>query len=491
MPDPDSRPESDLTTPPSGARGDSVPFPAREASLGGWGNHPVAPGRISSVDRESGAKAAVAAHAGAGTTSGGLVARGLGRAYGDSAINGGGLVLEQRPRRRYLAFDEQTGVLHAEAGASLADIIRTFGPRGWFPGTVPGTKFVTLGGAIAADVHGKNHHVDGSFSTFVESFDLLLASGEVRRVTRDTEPTLFAATVGGMGMTGIVLTAAVRLRRVGSGYYRVRNERARNYEHMLELLAASDDAYRYSVAWLDGIASGDSLGRGVLMLGNDAAADELPAKLRPRAFDPPLRRTKTLPVHLPGFALNPLTMRMMNTGYWMSQRTGESFVDYDRYFFPLDAVNHWNRGYGKRGFVQYQALLPDDAAHDGTRAILEAIAASGRASFLSVLKRSGPAGEGMLSFLFPGVTLALDIPNGGAPVRRLCERLDAMLLDHGGRLYLAKDALASAETIRAMYPRLDEFLAVKRRIDPDGVFTSSQARRVGLDPFRGPDGGSA
>jgi FAD/FMN-containing dehydrogenase len=460
--------------------------------VAGWGNHPAEECRVAAADRDAAVRRAVLAAAdGGGPSAAGVIARGLGRAYGDSAVNGGGLVLEQRPRRRFLDFDEATGLLRAEAGASLADVIEAFLPRGWFPGTVPGTKFVTLGGAIAADVHGKNHHVDGSFGSFVDSFALMLADGTVLECSRDREPELFAATLGGMGLTGVILEATVRLRRVETGWYRVRTERARNLDDMLDRFDAGDDDYRYSVAWLDGIARGDGLGRGILMRANDAGLDELPAKARRRALDPPRRPERTLPVHLPGFTLNPLTMRAMNTGYYALHRPGESFVDFDRYFFPLDAVRHWNRGYGRRGFVQYQALLPEDAARDGLRELLGAIAASGRASFLSVLKRSGPEGEGMLSYLFPGATLALDLPNGGAPLRRLVARLDAMLLDHGGRLYLAKDALADAETIRAMYPRLEEFLAVKRRVDPAGVFTSSQARRLGLDPFRPPVEGDA
>jgi FAD/FMN-containing dehydrogenase len=476
--------------------------PARRARVAGWGNYPAADCDLSGADRQEGVRRAIAAAAEAARAatphhrepSGegpGLIARGLGRAYGDSAVNGDGIVLEQRARRRFLAFDETTGALTLEAGASLADVIDAFLPRGWFPGTVPGTKFVTIGGAIAADVHGKNHHLDGSFGSFVDGFTLMLADGSTVACSRTSEPELFAATLGGMGLTGVILEATIRLRRVETGWYRVRTERATNLDDMLDRFDTGDDDFRYSVAWLDGIARGEGLGRGVLMRANDAALDELPPKARRRALDPPRRGTRTLPVHLPDWALNPLSMKAMNTGYYALARPGEAYVDFDRYFFPLDAVRHWNRGYGRRGFVQYQALLPTASERTGLREILGAIAASGRASFLSVLKRSGPAGEGMLSYLFPGATLALDLPNTGAPLRRLVARLDAMLLDHGGRLYLAKDALAGPETIRAMYPRLDEFLAVKRRVDPAGVFTSSQARRLGLDPLRPPAPGDA
>lgn len=475
-----------MTPPPAPVRDPLPPstappgLAARRGRIAGWGNVPAAECLIAAADRSEAVRRAVDAM----RSGGGLVARGLGRAYGDSAINAGGLVLQQRDRRRFLAFDEDAGRLTVEAGASLEDVIEALLPRGWFPGTVPGTKFVTVGGAIAADVHGKNHHADGSFGGFVESFDLLTADGEVRRCSRTEEPELFAATIGGMGLTGVILEATIRLRPVETAYYRQRTERARNLHDMLDRFDAGDEDYRYSVAWLDGIASGQRLGRGILMRANDAARDELPTALRRTAVDPPRRRIRSLPVHLPPWVLNPLSMRAMNTAYHALHRPGESFVDFDRYFFPLDAVRHWNRGYGRRGFVQYQALLPRESERDGLTAILTAIAASGRASFLSVLKRSGPPGEGLLSFLFPGATLALDLPDTGAPLRRLTRRLDAMLLDHGGRLYLAKDALAAPETIRTMYPRLEEFLAVKRRVDPDGVFTSCQARRLGLAPVR-------
>ncbi len=411
-----------------------------------------------------------------------MIARGLGRSYGDPAVCTDGVVVGMRSRRHYLSFDDQRGVLHAESGASLADVIETFLPRGWFPPTVPGTKFVTIGGAIAADIHGKNHHVDGSFGSFVDFFTLLAADGRVLTCSRDRNRQLFEATVGGMGLTGIVLDAQIRLRRVPSAWCHVQTERARDLGDMLSRLTSEDDAFRYSVAWLDGIARGRSLGRGVLMRANTADPSALPPRWRSRPHCSSPRRRHTLPCFLPGVTVNPVSMRLLNSTYYHLHRPGESLVDFDRYFFPLDAVEHWNRGYGRRGFVQYQALFPNDSAETGTRELLECVTRSRLSSFLAVLKRSGPAGDGMLSYLFPGVTLALDFPNVGPRLAEITKQLDRILLKHDGRLYLAKDALTSAETIRAMYPRLDEFLDVRRQIDPDGLFSSDLSRRLGLDP---------
>ena len=378
-----------------------------------------------------------------------------------------------------LSFDEKTGVLSCEAGVSLEAIIESMLPRGWFVPTTPGTKFVTVGGAIAADVHGKNHHVDGSFGQFVEALDLMVASGEVVRCSATEDPDLFWATIGGMGLTGVIVSASVRLMRVESAWYDVEYRRYGDLDGVLEGIRDTNAGYRYSVAWIDCLASGRSLGRSVLMLGRDVRAADLPRKLCQRPLHVPSKLGKVVPIDFPSIALNPLSVKAFNAVFYGAHKSKQAFVDYDTYFYPLDGIDGWNRIYGKRGFLQYQALLPPETTRQGLVELLETISRARRASFLAVLKSCGPASQGHLSYLYPGHTLALDFPNEG-DVRGFTETLDEILLRHGGRLYLAKDSVMSAETFASMYPRLDEFRAVKARVDPEQRFVSSQARRVGI-----------
>lgn len=443
------------------------------ADLSGWGNCPVERCRVV----RPGSRAALRAVVRAGREPS-YIARGLGRAYGDAALNRDRGVIVATGLDRFLAFDEESGILECEAGAALADILRHLLPRGYFVATTPGTKHVTIGGAIAADVHGKNHHVDGSFAGGVLDFRLLTASGEEITCSRSENPEVFWATVGGMGLTGVIIRARIRLRKVPSSYVAVDSRRARDLDQALECFAATDARYRYSVAWIDCLGGGRALGRSVVMLGNDAGADEVRRRLRvdPQAL--PARASRSVPFPLPGFALNPWSVRAFNALYYAAHPDRRTLVDYNTYFYPLDHVVHWNRIYGRRGFVQYQALLPPETSRRGLIALLEALARARRAPFLAVLKGSGAGNPGMLSYLHPGHTLALDIPNSGPDLPGFLARLDAILLEHGGRLYLAKDAMTTAENFAAMYPRLAEFRAVKRRIDPAGRFASSQARRL-------------
>lgn len=444
-----------------------------EKLLAGWGNFPrqrchvVRPVSVRAVQRivVEGKRRS-------------YVSRGLGRSYGDSAVNRGEGVIVHTGRDRFLGFDPQTGALECEAGVSLAEIIDVFLPRGWFLPTTPGTKLVTVGGAIAADVHGKNHHRDGSFGNFVLGFELLAASGETLTCSASENEDVFWATVGGMGLTGVILTARIRLRRVESAYCNVTYKRSADLDALLECFAATDKDYRYSVAWVDCLASGKSLGRSVVMLANDAAAGELPRRLRAAPLSLPAKRIKSVPFSLPAFVLNPWSVRLFNGFFYARHRGGRRLVDYDAYFYPLDAVLHWNRLYGRRGFIQYQASFPPETSRRGLMELLEAVSRSRRASFLAVLKTAGPGNQGMLSYLRPGHTLALDLPNRGKGLERLVRQLDEILLKHGGRLYLAKDAMTTPDVFRAMYPRLDEFRKVKQRIDPGNRFVSSQARRL-------------
>lgn len=413
----------------------------------------------------------------------GTIARGLGRSYGDPALNSGGRVVGMARLDRYLAFDEHTGVLTCEAGVSLAQILRDFGPRGWLPLISPGTKFVTVGGCIANDVHGKAHHAQGSFLTSVDRMTVLLASGEIVTASRTENVDLFWASFGGMGLLGIVLTATLRLRRVETTYFRQQAVWAPDLEALFAALE-EHEAWPYSVASIDALATGPRLGAGVLTLGDHALRAELPAKF---AADP-LRSSRpfrlTVPFELPDLTLNPLTARWVNAAILQIQGRAAPFVHVEAFFYPLDFLHHWNRGYGRRGFTQYQFVLPLADGLSRMRRILEAIVASGELPFLNVLKRLGKESGGLLSFPREGWTLAIDFPirDGTAALLR---RLDGLVLDAGGRVYLGKDAFLDAETFRAMYPAVEAWWQVKDRVDPDEVFVSDLGRRVGLVGLRG------
>ena len=442
--------------------------------MSGWGNFPACRCRVFRPETWQAVQAAVA---GAGQQV--CISRGMGRSYGDAAL-ADGAVIDHTRLNRFLAFDPESGLLECEAGTTLAEIIATFLPRGWFLPTTPGTKFVTIGGAIAADVHGKNHHVDGSFGQAVVDLRLLTARGEVLDCSPRENADVFWATVGGMGLTGAILSARFRLVRTATAYCDVTYRRTANVDETLDLIAETDAQYRYSVAWIDCLARGRSLGRSVLMLGNDAQIADLPAGLGSRPLALPAKRTKTVPCRFPAFVLNPWTVKAFNALYYAAHASSRRIVDYDAFFYPLDGVLHWNRIYGRRGFIQYQALFPPETSRRGLIELLERIAASGRASFLAVLKSSGPASQGILSYLHAGHTLALDFPNTGPGLQALLAEWDQLLLKHGGRLYLAKDATTRPDVFSAMYPRLGEFRAVRSRLDPDNRFASSQSQRLGI-----------
>lgn len=409
----------------------------------------------------------------------GTIARGLGRSYGDAALNAGGQVLGLGRLDRYLGFEPDAGVLTCEAGVSLEHIIRDFAPRGWFPMITPGTKFVTVGGCIANDVHGKAHHAQGCFSSCVESLTVLLASGQVVEASRDQSSDLFWGTFGGMGLLGVVLAARMRLRRIETTYFRQKAIPVNDLESMLAALEENDRAFPYSVATLDVMAKGARLGRGVVSVGEHATRAELPARLAAhplRVSGPP---RLTVPFELPDLTLNPLTIRLVNALIQARLARAPGYGHYDGFFYPLDIIASWNRGYGRRGFAQYQFVIPFADGLSRMRAILETIMSAGELPFLNVLKRFGKESGGVLSFPREGYTLAIDFP-----IRRdtvaLLRRLDAMVLEAGGRTYLGKDSYLEAAVFRAMYPAIDRWLAIKAKYDPQGVFTSDLGRRVGL-----------
>jgi FAD/FMN-containing dehydrogenase len=442
--------------------------------LAGWGNFPVE--MVQAYRPRQPAEVVEILRSRESTTH---VAAGLCRSYGDAPLNRDGGVVMLRGLRRFLDWDPVAGVVECEAGVSYSDLLQTFLPRGWAPVVTPGTKYVTVGGAIAADVHGKNHHHDGSFASCLESFRLLTATGEVLDCSPTQSADVFRATLGGMGLTGVILSARFRLRRVESSFIEVDYFKAANLDEALERFA-EDDRYPFSVAWIDCLARGAKLGRSVLMRGGYAPAARLRGAERQRPLQVLRPRNWSIPFHFPGWVLGSCSVRLFNGLYYRRHSNETRVVDHDSFFYPLDRVLHWNRMYGSRGFVQYQMVFPPAAARQGLVEILEAVSAVGCASFLAVLKMFGPGNDCPLSFPMRGATLALDLPNGGPCLLALLDRLDRIVLRHGGRVYLAKDARMSREMFDATYPRAEELRAVKRRLDPEGRFSSSLARRLGL-----------
>lgn len=443
--------------------------------LSGWGNAPRLAARVYRPERLAETAAVVSA-----AQEDSILARGLGRSYGDAALNDKGAVILDTRLDRFLNFDQATGLLECEAGVTLEEIIDTFLPRGFFPPVTPGTKYVTVGGAIACDVHGKNHHRDGSIAEFVESFDLLTSSGQTLRCSRQENTEVFWATVGGMGLTGMIQSAKLRLLQVESAYLNVDYKRAENLDATLAAFAFGDDKYQYSVAWIDCLSAGTSLGRSVLIRGNHAGKKDLPIDRRDTPLHIPHKRKKSVPFNFPGFVLSPFTVRLFNDHFYGTHEDGRQVVDYDEFFYPLDSILNWNRIYGRRGFFQYQAVFPATDNSKCLRELLEKLSTSRRASFLCVLKTMRKGSGGLLSFPQEGQTLALDIPNSGKHTVEFLQQLDQIVLKHGGRVYLAKDACMTRDTFKAMYPELLHFNQVKSGIDPKNRFSSTQARRLGI-----------
>jgi decaprenylphospho-beta-D-ribofuranose 2-oxidase len=411
----------------------------------------------------------------------GVIARGLGRSYGDAAQRAGGTVVDTHALDSIGDVDA-TGVVELGAGAVLDEVVGRLLPQGWFPPVTPGTRFVTVGGALAADVHGKNHHVDGSFSRHVLTATIVAPAG-VFHAGPDDDGALFWATAGGMGLTGVVASARVRMLRVETDRVRVDTDRFDDLDAVMAAMAQGDDAYRYSVAWVDcaGGARGARAGRAVLTRGDHARLDELPRGARRPPLSGPPRSRLHAPSHVPAGLLNRVTIAAFNEAWYRSaprHRVGELQTLW-RFFHPLDGIGGWNRLYGPRGFLQYQFVVgPDrgDVVHDAIGELRD----RRLPSFLAVLKRFGPGTPGPLTFPGPGWTLALDVPIGPQGLRACLDRLDEMVAEAGGRIYLAKDSRARPEVVRAMYPRLGELAAVRARVDPHGTLRSDLSSRLGI-----------
>lgn len=445
-----------------------------ERLLTGWGR--TAPSRAEVLPVASVAEVQ-AALASAGPR--GVLARGLGRSYGDVAQNAGGRVLDLTPMDGVRAFDAERGLLTAGAGATIDRLLPELLAAGWFPPVTPGTRFVTLGGALTNDVHGKNHHRDGSIADHVVSFELLSPTQGSRAITPASDADTFWATAGGLGLTGVVTEVTLKLLRVETSRVVVDTERAADIDDLMARMEEGDRRYRYSVAWIDCLASGRSLGRSVLTRADHAAPEALPPKDRDRPLDYHPRSLPAVPSAVPRL-VGRTSARAFNE-VWFRKAPREErgrIMPFAPFFYPLDAVGGWNRLYGRRGFVQHQLVVPF-GEETVLRGALELLSASGSASFLAVVKRFGP-GHGFLSFPMPGWTLALDLPAADRGLGRLLDALDRMVAGAGGRVYLAKDSRLSPDLLEAMYPELDRWREVRERLDPDHVLRSDLDRRLGL-----------
>ncbi len=431
-------------------------------TISGWGRIPV-PGReVRGEDLERLTERAV-------------LSRGLGRSYGDSALPPPSLreVATTTLADRILAFDEETGLLHAEAGLSLKELNRIFLPRGFFVPVTPGTQFVTLGGMVAADVHGKEHHRVGCFGEHVTRLRMRVADGRILWCSDEEHSDLFRATLGGMGLTGHILEVVVHMRRIRSPWIWQESRRVDDVDAYIDALKDAAAKWPYTVGWIDCLSRGRNMGRGILMAGDWAEPSAAPKRF------PHAKPRITMPVELPSWVLGNASVKAFNTGFYWKHlpREKAGIVHWESFFYPLDMIGHWNRMYGKHGFTQYQCVLPESAGRGAARRVLEILTKRGGASFLCVIKDCGEEGKGMLSFPMRGISIALDIAVRD-DTQALVDALNEQVIAEGGRIYLAKDTFTRSEHFRAMEKRLDAFLEVRRRWDPEGRLRSAQSVRL-------------
>lgn len=429
-------------------------------NLNSWGMYPIIKNRVVRLSDEKALQDEI-------KKDNSCIPFGNGRSYGDSAMAEN--IIYCKPYNYFLGFDEENGVLHCQSGVLLSEIIEVFVPRGWFLKVTSGTKLITVGGAIASDIHGKNHHVEGCFSECVEEFNLMSPDGKILTCKKGDE--LFKATCGGMGLTGVILEAKISLKKINSKHINQTTIKTKNLEETFE--AFEKYAHLpYSVAWIDCLAKGEDIGKCLLMVGDFANDGDLSFKEKKKL---------NIPFNFPSFALNNLSVKAFNWLYYKKAPNGESQqqVDIDTFFYPLDAISHWNRIYGKGGFTQYQFILPKEVSFDGLQEILTSIAKSGKGSFLAVLKLYGKANENYLSFPMQGYSLALDfkIEKG---LFGLLDSLDEIVLRYGGRIYLTKDVRVSKETFEKGYPQIEKFRDFRKQMGADKKFASLQSKRVGI-----------
>lgn len=444
--------------------------------LTGWGRTSPSSARVAQVSQNNVAGLLKDPH------HRGVLIRGLGRSYGDAAQNAGGTVLTLEGSAEEAVLDRSAATLTAGAGVSLHDLLKVIVPQGFFVPVTPGTRFVTVGGAVASDIHGKNHHVEGSFGNHIRRLTLMLADGTIHEIGPDQNPTLFWATVGGMGLTGVILEATFSLIPIETSLCTVNTIRCRNIDVLIDEMSHGDDDHRYSVAWADLLATGSRLGRSVLWRGDHTKLAELSSKEAADALKYEPKHLATVPPVVPSFGfVNKLSSTLFNELWFRKeprQKNG-GHKSIPAYFHPLDAIGSWNRLYGDGGFLQYQFALPF-GREDELRQIVEKIAVSKTASPLVVLKRFGDANPAPLSFPMPGWTLTVDIPTRAEGLGQLLHSLDEVVMQSGGRHYLAKDAHTTPTAIRRGYPRLDEWKQIQRSVDPGQLWQSDLARRLEL-----------
>ncbi|HZY81980.1 MAG TPA: FAD-binding oxidoreductase [Cyclobacteriaceae bacterium] len=434
-------------------------------TISNWGNYPVVKGSLDDFSDTTQALNLVA-------KTKNFITRGSGLSYGDASL--GEQMISTAKFNKILSFDEANGVVHVQAGATLDDILKRIVPSGWFLPVTPGTKFITAGGAVAGDVHGKNHHSEGSFCEYVTRLEVMLADGTVTHCSATENTQLFRVICGGLGLGALILSVAFRLKKIETSYIHQKNIIVRGLDEMLDRLAEFNNTV-YSVSWIDCVARGKNLGRGVLMLGDHAKADEVKAGNKLKVHGDPWLN---VPFNFPSFTLNNLSISVFNFGVYHKHRLASKdfIVHYEPFFYPLDKIRHWNRAYGSRGLLQYQFVLPFETSKKGLHTIVRKISDAGSASFLSVLKSMGK-GENMISFPIPGFTLAMDFP--AAPsVFPLLEELDKIVVDLGGRIYLVKDARMKPEIYWNGYSTATEFREAIHKLDPNHKFSSALSRRL-------------
>ena len=436
-------------------------------NIANWGNYPV---------METDEKSFSFADQLADTLlqSDGVIARGNGRCYGDASLEK--TTISTLKYDKILSFDTKKGIFECQSGITLDKVLEVIVPKGWFLPVTPGTKFITVGGAVASDVHGKNHHVDGSFSAHVLEMDVLLGSGELVTCSPIVDDDLFWATCGGMGLTGIITRVKFDLKKIETAYIKQRQIKAKNLEEVIRLFEEYK-RYTYSVAWIDCLKKGEDFGRSILMLGEHAKVEDLPQNKKSNPLQLPKKKQIAFPFHLPSFVLNAFTVKMFNFLYYAknTKREADSVVSYEPFFYPLDAVLHWNRGYGRKGFVQYQFVIPLESK-EGLIEILKRISEKVMGSFLAVLKVFGKQDD-LISFPREGYTLALDFPvrEGLFP---FLDELDEIVLRYKGRIYLSKDARMNASVFWRSYEKANQFLSIVRKYNPFFKINSIQARRL-------------